>query len=79
MNPRKYEEMKDEQFWYFTFGSGQKYAGHYVKIKGTFSSARKEMFARFGAGWSFQYSEQEWADWCKNAMTYGCRIETELE
>lgn len=49
-----------EEVWYFTFGCGQEHAGHYVKIKGTFSEARAKMFDRFGDKWAFQYSEQEW-------------------
>lgn len=49
-----------EPYWYFTFGCGQKHAGHYVKIRGTYGEARKKMFERFGDEWAFQYSEQEW-------------------
>lgn len=50
----------NEQWWIFTFGSGQQYAGHYVKIKGTWDSAREKMFAKYGKDWGFQYSEKEW-------------------
>ena len=49
-----------EQTWYFTFGCGQENAGKYVKIKGTYESARQKMFDRFGDKWAFQYSENEW-------------------
>jgi hypothetical protein len=44
-----------EKWWAFTFGCGQKHFNHYVKIKGTFSSTREEMFKLFGKRWSFQY------------------------
>lgn len=71
--------MGNEQVWIFTFGSGQKHSGHFVKIKGTFESAREEMFARFGKKWAFQYSEKEWDDWCKRAEKMGCRVEKELQ
>lgn len=65
--------------WVFTFGSGQKNAGHFVRISGTADEAREEMFARYGKEWAFQYSEDEWSDWCERAKTYGVPIETELK
>lgn len=65
--------------WVFTFGLGQKHAGHFVRICGSFDEARAEMFARYGREWAFQYSEQEWNDWCERAKRYGMRIERELE
>lgn len=50
--------MNNEEQWYcFTFGAGQEYPNRYVRIFGTFSSARDEMFNRFGAKWSMQYPE----------------------
>lgn len=49
-----------EKNWYFTFGCGQPNAGYYVKIKGTYDSARQKMFDRYGEDWGFQYSEEEW-------------------
>jgi hypothetical protein len=49
----------EERDWYFTFGCGQAYAGHYHKIYGTFEFAREKMFHRFGAKWSMQYKSAE--------------------
>lgn len=51
-----------EQTWIFTFGSGQQHAGHYVKIDGTYDSARNEMFDKYGDDWGFQYSEKTWKE-----------------
>lgn len=53
------------KWWYMTFGCGQKYAGYYVKIYGTYNQARKKMFDKYGKEWSFQYSEKEWEIWVK--------------
>lgn len=55
--------MEEKQWWIFTFGYGQQYEGMYVKIYGTFDSARRKMFERYGDEWAFQYSEKEWKDW----------------
>lgn len=71
--------MDNEQYWIFSFGSGQQYEGYYVKIFGTFRSAREEMFRRFGKHWSMQYTEQEWESWCKEARQCGIPIEKELK
>lgn len=71
--------MSKEKHWIFTFGDGQKHEGYYVKIYGTCESARKEMFARYGNDWSFQYSEEEWAAWCEKAKQCGVPIEKELK
>ena len=46
------EEVKD---WYFTFGFGHAYSGHYHVIRGGYGQARYEMFRRFGDKWAFQY------------------------
>lgn len=72
--------MEREQWWYFTFGCGQKHARHYVKIFGTFDEARKKMFERYGAEWAFQYSEEEWNAWAERCRKDGMEwmIETEL-
>ena len=67
-----------EQYWIFTFGSGQQFAGHYVKIKGTFSSAREKMVERFGDKWGFQYLEKEWEK-MKNDPNRFWDMETELK
>ena len=68
----------EKQLWRFTFGSGQQHAQHFVKIYGTFDSARAEMFAKYGAEWCWQYSEKEWEDWEEKAKTMGIPIEREL-
>lgn len=49
-----------EQWWIFTFGSGQPNAGKYVKIYGTFNSARMKMIDKYGLIWAFQYSKEQW-------------------
>lgn len=54
-----------EGWWIFTFGSGQEHAGYYVKIWGTFGSAREKMFAEYGKRWAFQYSEKQWKEWAE--------------
>lgn len=46
--------------WYFTFGQGQQFSGHYVIIYGTYEQARTTMFEMFGTEWGFQYSEAAW-------------------
>lgn len=51
-----------ENYWCFTFGYGQEYAGHYVKVKGTYGEARQKMFDKYGDKWCFQYSEDEWSE-----------------
>ena len=50
-----------EKWWVFTFGSGQKHAGYYVRIQGTFEAARKKMIEKYGKQWAFQYSQDEWS------------------
>lgn len=54
------EVNKVERDWIFTFGCGQENAGKYVKIHGTYSSARERMFERFGDKWAFQYTAEEY-------------------
>ena len=56
---------QNKQYWIFTFGSGQKHEGYYVKINGTYGEAREKMFDRYGEEWSFQYSEEQWDNWLK--------------
>ena len=48
-----------EKWWAFTFGCGQKHSNHYVKIFGTYSNAREEMFKRYGEEWCWQYDYDE--------------------
>jgi len=47
------------QYYYFTFGCGQAHPKGYVKIKGTYESAREDMVIRFGLKWAFQYTEEQ--------------------
>ncbi|MFI2663686.1 hypothetical protein [Micromonospora carbonacea] len=47
-----------EQEWLFTFGSGQKHDGRFVRITGTYESARARMLALFGRAWCDQYDWQ---------------------
>ncbi len=70
-----------EQWWYFTFGYGQKNAGHYVKFYGTYAEARDKMIEKYGLAWAFQYSEEEWDAWIKRCREGGMEFwaETELK
>ena len=49
-----------ENEWVFTFGAGHSFAGHCVRIKGTYDEARAKMCDAFGLKWAFQYSADEW-------------------
>lgn len=69
--------MDDRQWYVFTFGSGQRYAGRYVKFFGTYNEARQQMIDLFGFEWAFQYSQYEWDDWVKRVPPY--MVETELK
>lgn len=61
----RYEESL--KTYVFTFGSGHKNAGHYVKIKARdWDSARAKMFSYFGEEWAFQYSLDVWQDWIED-------------
>lgn len=55
-----------EQWWIFTFGMSKEVYGDnaekYVKIYGTYSTARSKMFDEYGSKWAFQYSEEEWTE-----------------
>lgn len=69
MNPEKPDvpgSAELPQNWYFSFGSGQFHRklygerhlmGHYVKIHGTFQSARAIMYQHFRQKWSMQYDQ----------------------
>lgn len=67
-----------EEWWIFTFGSGQEHSGFYVRIWGTFITARAKMVKKYGLHWGFQYSEKEWEDIRSDPMRYW-PIEEELE
>ena len=69
--------MNLEQNWIFTFGAGQAHQGHYVKIHGTYESARKKMVDRYGLNWCFQYTEEEWNEWLNTKPSY-VDAETEI-
>lgn len=68
----------EEGWWIFTFGQGQKYTGYYVKIWGTYESARNKMFQKYGNEWAFQYSLEEWDKWKNNTSKYW-EMEEQLE
>ena len=70
--------MNGEEYYIFTFGSGQLYEGRYVRIKGDYGTARQKMVDRYGLNWAFQYSEKEWADWLSRKPIW-VPTETELE
>ena len=69
--------MKKEA-WIFTFCGDQPNAGKFVKIYGSFNTARSKMFNKYGDKWGFQYSEKEWND-MKNNPNRKWDMETELE
>lgn len=71
----------ERQWYYFTFGVGQKYEGHYVRFFGTYEEARKQMVERHGHSWAFQYTEEEWAAWEDRCTKEGMlwMLETELK
>ncbi len=56
-----------EQDWFFTFGSGHHYPGRpeeplsraFVRIRGTYDSARARMVGFFGIKWSHQYASEQ--------------------
>jgi len=50
-----------ERPWFFTFGQGHTAPNSYVRIVGTFMSARREMMRRYDRKWSHQYDEHEFA------------------
>lgn len=63
-----------KQNWIFTFGGGQQHEGKFVKIYGTFDEARKLMIEKFGTEWAFQYSEDDWNAFVKEAETMAMKI-----
>lgn len=70
--------MNSEKWYIFTFGVGQLHGGRYVKVKGTYDSAREKMIDKYGIEWAFQYSEEEWNDWLERKPKW-VPTETELE
>jgi hypothetical protein len=62
----------DEQEYYFTWGFGQGHDNCFIKIYGTYDSARAEMARRFGTKWAFQYGESGWfKDGISQQQRYG--------
>ena len=83
MSNKALEELKKltesgEGWWIFTFGFGQKFAGHYVRIWGTKETSRQKMIDRYGTEWGFQYSEKRWQEWLERKPEY-IPAETEME
>ena len=68
MKMTKYDVDK-EQEWLFTFGFGQPNQNTFVRIWGTFESAREEMFRRYGDKWAFQYPSSEEKELKRNFIT----------
>ena len=44
----------------FTFGLSNPCAGHFVRIEGSYMTARAKMIELFKDRWAFQYSDEEW-------------------
>lgn len=65
------------QWWIFTFGQGQRNAGHYVKYYGTYGEARDKMISKYGLQWAFQYPKSQWDEWLKDPAR-AMWMETEL-
>ena len=47
--------MSEWKEWVFTFPNGK-----YVRISGTYTEAREEMYRRYGTAWEHQYPADEW-------------------
>ena len=64
--------MEDKrEWWIFTFGTGQKHGGFYVRFYGTYGEARTKMVERYGVAWAFQYGAKEWKEWEARAREMG--------
>lgn len=63
----------------FTFPNNHPLGGHYQPVYAKYSHvARERMFERYGHYWGFQYTEEQWMDWEKQAQEMGLPIEREL-
>ena len=51
--------MEEEKDWLFTFGYNQEHEGKFVRIFGTYNSARAKMFEAYGTKWSMQYPAED--------------------
>lgn len=71
---------KGAKIWYFTFlGSDPVYKDCVQPIiAGNYMDARYAMFEKYGDHWGFQYSEEQWDDWCNRRPVY-FPVEQELE
>lgn len=58
--PVKKQKGEKPCWWYFTFGSNSSNEGKCIKLYGTYSGTRGDMFEMFGNKWAFQYSEHDW-------------------
>lgn len=72
--------------FYFTFGVGQPYSGHHVKItiehdqgeEGEAYAKARDLMARWhGSGWAFQYGQKQW-DGMEEAWHGECLLELRL-
>lgn len=70
--------MEEKQWYIFTFGYSQQHQNQYVKIYGTYNSARQKMFDKYGNKWAFQYTEDSWKEWERTRPSY-LSVETMLE
>ena len=52
--------MSEWKEWVFTFGDGHPNEGKYVRISGTYTEAREEMYRRYGSAWEKQYTVEAW-------------------
>jgi hypothetical protein len=50
-----HQSFEKEQDWFFTWGYGQVFPNKFVRIYGTYMSARNKMAEAFGEKWSMQY------------------------
>jgi len=73
------DRVEEPRWWVFTFGVNHLYAGHYVRIFGTFSEARGKMFGLFDAYWAFQYSQEQWDATVERMRSMGWPVETEMD
>lgn len=47
--------MSEWKEWVFTFRDGKR-----VRISGTYTEAREEMYRRYGSAWEKQYTVEAW-------------------
>lgn len=66
------ENKKKGEKWYFTFlGNDPVHAKHVQPIVAEdFYAARDLMFKHYGGNWGFQYSLEQWHEWCLERPKY---------